>query len=199
MNRRFPAKGRLGSLAAPLVIAALALTVSACGGAAPNKGAAASSNSAAPASSAAPGTSPAASDSGASSDSSTASFCLTWRLTATYFNQDVTILASRTSSYDYSTGAVFLEPTINGINADLTTADQQTPAAVSADMATLSSYWSNINADFQAQIDANDQVTVGQVMAYMLANPPGQSAAIEAALQDLADYLAATCSVSIDT
>jgi LysM repeat protein len=202
MDRRFPAKGRLGLLAAPLVTAALAL--SACGGPARTGGSASSNSSAptvtAPATSGSASTNGSASgDSSGSSDASVTNFCLTWRLTAQYFNQDVTILRSSDPAYNYSTLAVFLQPTINGINADLTTADQQTPAVASADMATLSSYWSNINADFQAQTDANAQVTVGQVMAYMLANPPGQSATIEAALQDLSSYLAATCNVTIDS
>ncbi len=100
-------------------------------------------------------------------------------------------------SYDYSTEAVFLEPTVNGIQSDLSTAAQHVPSAVDADMATLSSYWIQVEADFQAQTDANNQVTVGQVKAYILANPPAQSDNVAAAVQNLSEYLAATCDVSL--
>ena len=220
MKRRSLATGKLGLLATPLVAAALALALPACGrfapGSSPASGSApapggssatasspAPGNSPAPGSSSVPGNNPAASgnsapsgDSGASPD--LAQFCLTWQLTAPFFVPDFAVLGND-PSYDMSTPALLFRIAAAGIGGDLRTADKAAPAAVSADMNTLMNYWNAIYADFQYQTSVNENVTVAQVKADIQAHPPAQSATVGPAVQDLSGFLAANCSVNLSS
>lgn len=211
--KRTSAKGRLGLLAAPLVLAALPLALSACvspapgGGSGPGKTSAPASSPApgstsAPASSPAPGNSSAGSSPAASGNSAPspniAQFCLTWQLTAPYFSKDFAVLGND-PGYDMSTPAVFWKIASVAIGADLRTAYQAAPAAVSADMNTLMNYWNAIYADLKYETSINLNVTVAQVKAYIQAHPPAQTAEVGAAVQDLSGFLAANCTVNISS
>jgi hypothetical protein len=127
-----------------------------------------------------------------------AQFCLTWKLTAPYFSQDLAVLGND-PNYDMSTPAVFYKTGAVGISADLRTAAQWALPAVSADMNTVMSYWNAVYADFQYEVSINQNVTVAQVKAYIQAQPPAQAAEVGSAVQDLSGYLAANCSVNLSS
>jgi hypothetical protein len=80
-----------------------------------------------------------------------------------------------------------------------TAADQEAPAAQSADMAAVASYYAAIYADFRAEIGSNQDVTVGQVLADIQAHPPAQAATVGPAVNDLSGYLASACGVYLTT
>jgi len=90
-----------------------------------------------------------------------------------------------------STPASEAKPAMQAIGEVLDSLQQVAPAAVSADMATLTSYWNQVVADFQYG------TTVGQVMAYIQAHPPAPAATINAAVQNLSSYLSTTCHINI--
>lgn len=92
-----------------------------------------------------------------------------------------------------STPASEVQPVMQAIGGVLDRLDQVAPAAVSADMATLTSYWNQVVADFQYG------TTVGQVMAYIQAHPPAPAATINAAVQQLSDYLSTTCHINMSS
>jgi hypothetical protein len=213
MKRRSPAKGRLGLLAAPLVLAALTLALSACGSSAPSSGAAsdttpAPANSSAltstspPPSGAAPGSTTSGSSSAppGSSDSSpnTAQFCWTWQETTPYFSKDFAILGND-PNYDMSTPAVLFEIATVGISAGLRNATEWAPVAVSPDMSTVMNYWNTSYADFRYETSINQNVTVAQVKAYIHAHPPAQAAEVGPAMQAVSGFLAANCHVNLSS
>jgi hypothetical protein len=213
MKRRSPAKGRLGLLAAPLVLAALTLALSACGSSAPSSSAhsdttSAPANSSAPANtspspnSAAPANtaSDGSSASSGSSDSSpnTAQFCWTWQETAPYFGKDFAVLGND-PNYDMSTPAVLFEIATVGISAGLHNASEWAPAAVSPDMNTVMNYWNASYADFRYESSINQNVTVAQVKAYIQAHPPAQAAEVWPAVQAVSGFLAANCHVNLSS
>jgi hypothetical protein len=89
--------------------------------------------------------------------------------------------------------ASLLLPTLQGINSALEQLNQSAPPAVSADMAAVTSYWSQIVADFQ------NGGTVAQAEAYMKAHPPANAATASADAQQLTDYLSATCHINLSS
>lgn len=210
-----PASSQLGLLAAPLVLAAVALALSACGVSAPigssspghssaasstsnpsttstPGGGSASGNSSVPSSTPAPG--------GDSTQGDKAAFCETWRLEEPYFSQTFDILSGKDPNYDMSTTADLLEPELSGLSSAMQiAADQEAPAAQRADMATVASYYAAIYADFRAEISNNQEVTVGQVVAAIQAHPPAQAAAVRGAVNALSGYLAYACGVYLTT
>jgi hypothetical protein len=93
--------------------------------------------------------------------------------------------------YSTSTSASVLLPTMQAIGGVFGRLDQVAPATVSAAMATLTSYWNQVVADFQY---GN---TIGQVEAYIKAHPPAQAATIGPAVQQLTSYLTTTCHINI--
>jgi hypothetical protein len=206
MKRRSPAKGRLGLLAAPLALAALAVALSACGSSAPSGSAAsgttsAPSNTSPPANSAATGSTSSGSSapSGSSGSSpSTAQFCWTWQETAPYFSKDFAVLGSD-PNYDMSTPAVLFEIASVGISAGLRNATGWAPAAVSPGMNTVMNYWNASYADFRYETTINKNVTVAQVKAYIQAHPPAQAAEVGPAMQAVAGFLAANCHVNLSS
>jgi hypothetical protein len=127
-----------------------------------------------------------------------AQFCLTWRLTAPYFSKDFAVLGND-PNYDMSTQAIFFKIASVGIGADLRTAGEWAPAAVSADMNTVTDYWNAIYADFDYEIGINKNVTVAQVKADIQAHPPAQAAEVGAAVQDLSGFLSANCKVNLSS
>jgi hypothetical protein len=199
MKHRSPSKSRLGLLAAPLVLAALTLALSACGSSAPSSSAGSDTTSA-PAISSAPTNTSSGSSSApdASSDSSpnTAQFCWTWQETAPYFSQDFAVLGND-PNYDMSTPAVLFRIATVGISAGLRNASEWAPAAVSTDMNTLMNYWNTSYADFRYETSINQNVTVAQVKAYIQAHPPAQAAEVGPALQAVSGFLAANCHVNL--
>jgi hypothetical protein len=213
MKRRSSAKGQPGLLATSLVLAALALALSACGSSAPS-GSSASRTTSGPTNSSAPGStsaranSPAPGSTSAGSSSApsggpgaspnTAQFCLTWRLTVPYFGEDFAVLGND-PSYDMSTPAVLFETASAGISADLRTASEWAPAAVSGDLATVMNYWNAIYAEFRYQTSMNQDITVAQVKAHIRAHPPAQAAEVGPAVQDLSGFLAANCHVNLSS
>jgi hypothetical protein len=94
--------------------------------------------------------------------------------------------------YSMSSPASVLLPTMQTLNGVFARASQVAPAAISANMATFASWWTQITADFKAQ----DGSTVSQVEAYAKAHPPVPQATIDAALQGLSGYLTTTCHIS---
>jgi hypothetical protein len=92
-----------------------------------------------------------------------------------------------------STSASVLLPTMQAINTVFGRLTQVAPASVSADMATLATYWSQIVADFQYGS------TIGQVEAYVKAHPPAQAATIGPAVQGVTDYLSTTCGINVNS
>jgi hypothetical protein len=199
MKRRSPAKGRLGLLAAPLILAAMTLALSACGSSAPSSSAAPDTTSA-PATSPAPAsTSPGSTSApGGSPDSSpnTAQFCWTWQETAPYFSKDFAVLGND-PNYDMSTPAVLFTTASVGIGAGLQNASDSAPAAVSPDMDTVMNYWNASYADFRYESSINQNVTVAQVKAYIQAHPPAQAAEVGPAVQAVSGFLAANCHVNL--
>ena len=95
--------------------------------------------------------------------------------------------------YSMSTQASALLPTMQTINGVFGRLVQVAPAAVSADMGTLASFWNQIVADFQ------HGTTVGQVKAYIHAHPPPQAATMGPAVQHLRDYLTAACHIKLSS
>jgi hypothetical protein len=94
--------------------------------------------------------------------------------------------------YSMSSPASVLQPTMQTLNGVFARASQVAPAAVSANMATFASWWSQITADFKSE----DGSTVSQVEAYIKAHPPVPQATIDAALQGLSGYLTNTCHIN---
>jgi hypothetical protein len=84
-------------------------------------------------------------------------------------------------------------PTMQDINNVFQQLDQVAPPAVMADMDALTSYWSQIVADFQYGS------TVAQVEAYIHAHPPTNAGTINASTQQLADYLSTTCHINMNS
>jgi len=176
MKHRSPATGRPGLLAAPLVLAALAVALSACGNSALS-GSAASNTTSPPANtspagnSAAPGNTSLGSSSAPSGSSgpspNTAQFCWTWQETAPYFSKDFAVLGND-PNYDMSTPAVLFDIATVGISAGLRNASEWAPAAVSPDMKTVLNYWNASYADFRHEASINQNVTVAQVKAYIM-------------------------------
>jgi hypothetical protein len=167
-------------LAISLVAAALALLLSACGSSAP-KGSSASSSS------------PALSGSSPSSDASAAAFCGIWQEFRTTLAEMAPILDDVPTSGPSSTPASELLPTMQAINGVFTRLDQVAPPAVSTDMDALTSYWSQVVADFQP----GD--TVAQVEAFIKAHPPTNAATITASTQQLSAYLTTTCHITMSS
>jgi hypothetical protein len=172
-------KSRLGLLATPLLAAALAVALSACGTSAPG-------SSPARAASSAPSTA-------TSSDASSAAFCGLWQEFRTTLSAMEPILNDIPTSGPSTTPASELLPTMQAINGVFNRLDQVAPPAVSADMAALTSYWSQVVTDFQY---GN---TVAQVEAYIKAHPPTNAATINASMQQLSDYLTTTCGISVSS
>jgi hypothetical protein len=181
----------------------MALMLSACSISAPSGSSASGSNSApnstpATSNSSAPSSTSAPSNSSAPGDP--AAFCETWRLVRPYFSQTFDILTGKDPHYDMSTTADLLQPEMSGLSSAMqTAADQEVSAAQSADMATVASYYAAIYADFRAEINKNQEVTVGQVLAAIQAHPPAQAAAVGPAVNDLSGYLASACGVHLTT
>jgi hypothetical protein len=211
MKRRSPAKGRLGLLAAPLLLAALTLALSACGSSAPSSAVSDTSapanssgptSTSPPANSAAPGNTSSGSSSAlsGSSDSgpNTAQFCWTWQETSPYFSKDFAVLGND-PNYDMSTPAVLFEIATVGISAGLRNASDWAPAAVSPDMNTVMNYWNASYADFRYESSINQNVTVAQVKAYIQAHPPAQAAEVGPAVQAVSGFLAANCHVNLSS
>jgi hypothetical protein len=96
-------------------------------------------------------------------------------------------------TYSMSTSASVLLPLMRAINDIFGRLDQVAPAAVSSDMATLSSFWNQIVTDF------NYGATLGDVKAYIKAHPPAQSSTVTAAVQGLDNYLATTCHIDVSS
>lgn len=96
-------------------------------------------------------------------------------------------------TFSLSTPASTLLPTMQAINSIFGRLEQVAPAAVSADMAALTSFWNQVVADFRY---GN---TLGQVKAYIHAHPPAQAAAAGAAVQHLRDYLSTTCHINMSS
>jgi hypothetical protein len=183
MDRTSRTKGRLALLATPLVAAALALALSACG-------ALASTSSSAPSSSSAPTGSSAPSGTSAPSDASAVEFCRIWQEAHTTLSQMKTIL-DYVPADGMSTPASEVQPTMQAIGEVFNSLDQVAPASISGSMATLTSYWNQVVADFQYG------TTVGQVEAYIQAHPPAPAATINAAVQNVSDFLIGTCHINI--
>jgi hypothetical protein len=166
-------------LATPLMAAALALALSACGTSAPG-GSPAQSGSSAPSTS-------------ASSDASSTAFCGLWQEFRTTLSAMEPILNDIPTSGPSTTPASELLPTMQAISGVFNRLDQVAPPAVSADMAALTSYWSQVVADFQY---GN---TVAQVEAYIKAHPPTNASTINASLQQLSGYLTDTCGINMSS
>jgi hypothetical protein len=96
-------------------------------------------------------------------------------------------------TYSMSTSASVLLPVMRAINVVFERLDQVAPAAVSSDMATLSSFWNQIVTDF------NYGTTLGEVKAYIKAHPPAQSSAAAAAVHGLDNYLSTTCHIDMSS
>lgn len=125
------------------------------------------------------------------SGASTTAFCGIWRETRATLSQMNAILGNGT--FHMSTPASALLPTMQAINGIFGRLDQVAPAAVSADMSTLSSFWNQVVADFQ------HGTTIGQVKAYIHAHPPAQAATIGPAVRRLSHYLATTCHINLSS
>ena len=95
------------------------------------------------------------------------------------------------NGYDMSTSTSVILPTMQAINGVFGRLDQVAPAAVSADMGTLASFWNEVVADFQ---HGN---TIDQVKAYLHAHPPAQTATVGPAVHHLLHYLSTTCHINV--
>jgi hypothetical protein len=104
----------------------------------------------------------------------------------------MTVMNAMTSGdhYSMSSPASALLPTMQTLNGVFARANQVAPAAVSADMATFASWWSQVVADFKYG------TTVGQVEAYIKAHPPAPAGTIDPAVHGLTGYLATTCHIN---
>jgi len=179
--------GRLGLLATPLVTTALALALSACGSLAPSNASAPSGASPSTASATANASAPGSS---APSGASATAFCGIWQETRTALSEMNAIMGN---GYSMSTSASVLLPTMQAINGVFGRLDQVAPAAVSADMGTLASFWNEVVAAFQ------HGSTVGQVKAYLHAHPPAQTATIGPAVHHRLHYLSTTCHINVSS
>jgi hypothetical protein len=194
MKRTPRITGRLGLLATPLMTAALALALSACGSQTPSSAPTSSAPASTPASagtSAATGSSAPAATS-ESAGGSAAAFCQIWEEMRTTLSEMNTIFSDIPTS-GMSTPASVLLPTMQGINGVFKRLVPVAPAAISADMTTLASFWSQVVADFQYG------TTVGQVKAYIHAHPPATAATIGPAVQAIRDYLTTTCHINLSS
>jgi len=97
------------------------------------------------------------------------------------------------NGYGMSTSAAVLLPTMQAINGVFGRLYQVAPAAVSADMGTLASFWNEVVADFR------HGSTVGQVKAYLHAHPPAQTATVGPAVHHLLHYLSTTCHINVSS
>jgi hypothetical protein len=179
--------GRRGLLAIPMLTAALALALSACGSSAPggNSGLGGSGTvgqNAASARSSDPTASPA--PSGASS----AEFCGMWQQFKTTMAVWKTIMDD-VPAEGLSTPVSALLPTLQAIDGAFNRMDQVVPAAASTDMDDLTTYWGQVVTAFQSG------GTVGQAEAYLKAHPPSNIAAIRTGVQQLVSYLSTTCHI----
>jgi hypothetical protein len=174
-----------------LIIAALALALSACGSSA-SSGTSASS---APASTASPASSgsPALSGSTTSSDASATEFCETWQEFRTTLKEMSIILSYGPKANPSTTSASVLLPTMQAIGSAFGQLGKVAPPAVSADMAALTTYWSQVVADFQYG------KTVTQVEAYIKAHPPTNAATINGNMAQLNNYLTSTCHINLSS
>jgi hypothetical protein len=120
-----------------------------------------------------------------------AAFCEIWQQTRT----TMSVMNAITSGdgYNMSSPKSVLLPTMQALNNVFVRANQVAPAAVSADMANLASWWNQVVADFKY---GN---TVGQVHAYLKAHPPAGTATVTAAVHDLSNYLSTTCHINMSS
>jgi hypothetical protein len=96
-------------------------------------------------------------------------------------------------THGLSTSAAVILPTMQAINNVFGRLNQVAPPAVSAAMAALKSYWSQVVADFRYG------TTVGQVKAYIKAHPPANTSAVKASLPQLLTYLTTTCHINVSS
>lgn len=120
-------------------------------------------------------------------------FCGTWQEFRTTLNEMMPILDAIPAPSPSTAPASLLLPTLQAINSVFERLDQEAPAAVGADMAALTSYWSQIVADFQ------NGGTVAQAEAYIKAHPPPNAATVSASAQQLTDYLTTTCHITVSS
>jgi len=104
-----------------------------------------------------------------------------------------TILGNGPTLNPATTPASAVLPILQGINGIFNRLNQVAPADVSADMSALTTYWSQVVADYQ------HGTTVAQVEAYIKANPPAGSDIMNAKIQHLEDYLATTCHINLSS
>jgi hypothetical protein len=96
-------------------------------------------------------------------------------------------------TYSMSTASSELLPVMRAINGIFERLDQVAPPAMSADMATLSSFWNQIVTDF------NYGSTLGEVKAYIKAHPPAESSTVTPAVHGIDNYLATTCHLDMSS
>jgi hypothetical protein len=82
---------------------------------------------------------------------------------------------------------------MRAINGVFTRLDRVAPPAARSDMDALTSYWSQVVADFQP----GD--TVAEVEAYITAHPPSNAATINASTKQLSGYLTTTCHITMSS
>lgn len=198
MKRTPRTNGRLGLLATPLITAAFALALSACGSPASAGNSSSAGNSASSGTPAATGSSAATGTSAVSSTSapgqaSSAAFCEIWQETRTTLSMMNAIMSNSPAFHGMSTSASVLLPTMQAIDRVFGRLDQVAPPAVSADMSALTSFWSQVVADFKYG------TTVGQVKAYLKAHPPSNAGTINASMQQLSGYLTNTCHINVSS
>ena len=70
------------------------------------------------------------------------------------------------------------------------------PPAVSGDMTTLAAFW---NGAVNELMNLPPETTVTQGNAYLKANPPPDTSTVNAAVQNLTNYLRTTCHITIDS
>jgi hypothetical protein len=104
-----------------------------------------------------------------------------------------TILGSNLTLNPSTTSASVLLPLMKAIDGVFGRLDKVAPAAVSADMADLTSFWSQVVADFHY---GN---TISQVRAYIKAHPPTNTATMKASMQQLTSYLTTTCHINMSS
>ena len=92
-----------------------------------------------------------------------------------------------------TTSASVLLPTMQAIGSAFGQLGKVAPPAVSADMAALTTYWSQVVADFQYG------KTVTQVVAYIKAHPPTNAATINGNMGQLDNYLTTTCHINLSS
>jgi len=172
-------------LVTPLITAALALALSACGSPASSG----TPTSSTPTSSASTNVS----GSTTSSDASATAFCGAWQNFRTTLKEMSIILSYGPKANPSTTSASVLLPTMQAIGSAFGQLDKVAPAAVSADMAALIIYWNQVVADFQYGR------TVTQVKAYIKAHPPTNAGTINGNMQQLTTYLTTTCHINLSS